>query len=567
MTNDSKSTTVVSSAKEIRFAVHDVLIGGDRLPAQKMYLQAAEVLNRKIESCSDYHSSVCSRLTYQPLLAAVYTAYSLHLPLKLSPDAVWLTIAQGIAHHMAIHGESLRDRFVAHTGKIKLICKVEGWVEASPENPWGEAVESWTDQIKEHVGATIHGALRCDFTTTDHSSRIASLIVMMDIFKTYFKYELVGICGIPRIILTGTPEDWDRIVAKVKQLRCFEIDWWLDRLLPLVEEMARARKGVIDLVHWQNICKVTDAYGGSEINGWIAYFFPYLRRQAQGPCNLRNPIFEDGSGFKTFSAPSGLSEVPFTWEQDGKRRIMNAVGGLMGVRQDAMSLALEPVAGWAICEATEKDALFDRIHSLIRPRSLDVAPATVRESACDVQNEVATAGSLMESYLPEDLGRFLAEFPLEMEMRLPGGDECIVFASLQRMRGIDWGEEKPNSRGPGGLTWFHLAELSDGRSLAMNLDNNWHLCNGYNRWRAKFSDPDNKPICVFSSETQGIARKNPVVAMSFTELLQRLTQTSEAAGFYWDQADFTSYGDAMEFTRMEPEVDELLVRRKRKGKK
>jgi hypothetical protein len=567
VTDDSKSPTVVQSAKEIRFAVHDVLIGGERLPTQKLYLQAAEVLNRKIESCSDYHSSVCSRLTYQPLLAAVYTAYSLHYPLKISPDAVWLTIAQGIAHHMAIHGESLRDRFVAHTGKIKLTCEVKGWVEASPENPWGEAVESWTDQIKEHVGAAIHGALRCDFTTTDQASRIASLIVMMDIFETYFKYELVGICGIPRITLTGTPEDWDRMVAKVRLLRCFEIDWWLDKLLPLVEEMARARTGVIDLVHWQNICKLTDAYGGSEINGWIAYFFPYLREQAQGPCKMRNPIFEDGSGFQTFSAPSGLSEVPFTWEQDGRRRLMNAVGGLMGVRQDAMSLALEPVAGWAICEATEKDALFDRIHSLLRPRSLDIADATVRESADDVQNKVATAGNLMESYLPEDLGRFLAEFPLEMEMRLPGADESITFATLQRIRGLNWGEGQPNTRGPDGLTWFHLAELSDGRSLAMNLDVNWHSCEGYNRWRAEFSDLDNKPICVFISETQGMEGKNPVIAMSFTELLQRLTLVSDAKGFYWDQSDFTSYGDAMEFTRMEPEKNELLARRKRKGKK
>lgn len=61
--------------------------------------------------------------------------------------------------------------------------------------------------------------------------------------------------------------------------------------------------------------------------------------------------------------------------------------------------------------------------------------------------------------------------------------------------------------------------------------------------------------------------KNPVIAMSFAELLQRLTQASEAKGFYWDQADFASYGDAMEFTRMESEENELLARRKRKGKK
>ena len=96
MVKGSNRAVIASSANEVRFTVHDVLIGGERLPTQKMYLQAAELLNRKIESCSDYHSSVCSRLTYQPLLAAVYTAYSLHFPLRLSPDAVWITIAKGL---------------------------------------------------------------------------------------------------------------------------------------------------------------------------------------------------------------------------------------------------------------------------------------------------------------------------------------------------------------------------------------------------------------------------------------------------------------------------------------
>ena len=48
----------------------------------------------------------------QPLLAAVYAAFSQHRPLVLTPDAVWITIAQGVAHQMAIHGERLRPGFV-----------------------------------------------------------------------------------------------------------------------------------------------------------------------------------------------------------------------------------------------------------------------------------------------------------------------------------------------------------------------------------------------------------------------------------------------------------------------
>ena len=46
----------------------------------------------------------------ETLLAAVFLAYSQHRPLVLTPDAVWLTIAQGVAHHKVVHADRLRPR-------------------------------------------------------------------------------------------------------------------------------------------------------------------------------------------------------------------------------------------------------------------------------------------------------------------------------------------------------------------------------------------------------------------------------------------------------------------------
>ncbi|MGW0247382.1 DUF4419 domain-containing protein [Nocardia goodfellowii] len=43
-----------------------------------------------------------------PLLSAVGRAFAEHRPLVLSPDAVWLTIAQGLARHIRLHAERLR---------------------------------------------------------------------------------------------------------------------------------------------------------------------------------------------------------------------------------------------------------------------------------------------------------------------------------------------------------------------------------------------------------------------------------------------------------------------------
>ena len=54
------------------------------------------------------------------LVNAVHLAFSQHRPLVLTPDAVWLTLAQGFAQHINNHAEALRSRFVGHKGKIEL---------------------------------------------------------------------------------------------------------------------------------------------------------------------------------------------------------------------------------------------------------------------------------------------------------------------------------------------------------------------------------------------------------------------------------------------------------------
>ena len=52
-------------------------------------------------------------------IEAINTAYDKHYPLVLSPDAVWLVIAQGFALPcQPLNGEKLRNLFVEHEGKI-----------------------------------------------------------------------------------------------------------------------------------------------------------------------------------------------------------------------------------------------------------------------------------------------------------------------------------------------------------------------------------------------------------------------------------------------------------------
>src|SRR5580658_4587686 len=59
-----------------------------------------------------------------PLIDAVHIAFSQHRPLTLSPDDIWLVIAQGFGHHVAENAEALRHRLVRHQGRRELTATV-----------------------------------------------------------------------------------------------------------------------------------------------------------------------------------------------------------------------------------------------------------------------------------------------------------------------------------------------------------------------------------------------------------------------------------------------------------
>jgi hypothetical protein len=516
----------------ITFNVDDITPATSRLRECRMH-EAVKATMGSIESCSDYHATVLDRLHYQPLLAAVYNAFSHHQPLVLTPDAVWLTIAQGVAHHMTIHSEEFRSRFVAHTGRLELAFFCEGWADGSPENPWPEAFASWTDSIRNHVGSQVYDTLVCDFSTTGPVERAASHVVMMDIFERYFHYVMYGICGIPTITLEGSPADWERLAAKAAALRVFELDWWLAHLSPICEQFVRASRGDVDLPHWQAICKLRYEYGGDIINGWVAKLFPYLRAFADGPCNRRNPIFETGEGFTTRAAPSGLSRVPFTWcdlKTSTKRR-MEAIGGLVGVGQDPETFALRPMVGWAVREAEKLDVLLGRL-------------------ANEHTTHPGAAVDARESRLPADLASFYcatdgAEFQGMMKT-----ETCRILPASELER-LEWGRVPDYLRDndyPNGHIWYRLAVLPDNSWLAINpAPVEPKAEHGLEKRIKQLIDANSfAAICHCSAATQEQPGQNPVIALSFTELLERLLEDGKT---YWQEPQFTSYGDAEEFTR------------------
>jgi hypothetical protein len=147
-----------------------------------------------------------------PFFWAIHMAYSQHRPLVLTPDAFWLTIAQGVEQHIALNAERLRPLLVGHEGKKTL--EVETLVLSLSGERWADCVVAWGEQIAEHVSPELVAWMACDFSTSGPVERVAGKIVLMSALRHFFDYHLIFACGIPEVELRGTVEDWERIRAR-----------------------------------------------------------------------------------------------------------------------------------------------------------------------------------------------------------------------------------------------------------------------------------------------------------------------------------------------------------------
>jgi hypothetical protein len=181
------------------------------------------------------------------------------------------------------------------------------------------------------------------------------------------------VCGIPRITLEGTPDDWQEIASRVEWLETVGLQRWRDVLRPVLKQFVRAAAGDVETAFWRSIYRRTppacdfERRRAPEVTGWVIAFFPYLRGRFGGPCEaarwLRNKapaseVLARGSafGFSRSSPTGGVSVAPFTLEvRRGDIRPMEFLAGFLGVAQDGQTLALRPEIGWAVRQAPPHD--------------------------------------------------------------------------------------------------------------------------------------------------------------------------------------------------------------------
>lgn len=69
----------------------------------------------------------------------------------------------------------------------------------------------------------------------------------------------------------GTVEDWERVREKAEQLQRHGLGWWLEVLLPVLDQFVAAADNRADPAFWNSLCNVHGGSGdpGSPLTGWI----------------------------------------------------------------------------------------------------------------------------------------------------------------------------------------------------------------------------------------------------------------------------------------------------------
>lgn len=290
-----------------------------------------------------------------PFFDGMHRAYADHRPFVLTPDAVWLLICQGFSNHVNNNAEKLRHLFVDFEGKKKLTVRCSDIFLNNPDSPWEKYFPRFTSQIASYVGDSLVSVLASDFSTSTLTTRTASQITAMASMKEYFEYEMVFcICGIPKVILEGTPADWQRIIDGVQFLRRYEMDWWVDEMLPVLEKIKRASEGEVDKKFWRGMFKLHEEQrdgdcGGTDtydiFDGWVVKFYPYYDDKVR-------------TSLKTLGASSSLPpeivSAPLSFRDQSDGHIaggdaeLTLYAGFVGLSQNPETFALKPEIGWFI---------------------------------------------------------------------------------------------------------------------------------------------------------------------------------------------------------------------------
>ncbi|GAM21964.1 hypothetical protein SAMD00019534_051390 [Acytostelium subglobosum LB1] len=242
--------------------------------------QGQKVEPRVISSSIDTTSSTI-RPAVNSFICSAIDAYNEHMHLVIRPDDVWLALMNQFSFYLNANSETLRSKFVSFDGKKTLELK---WQGSMSNAHYDQIAGAMTDQIANNIkDPSVREWVLPGFTATTNSDRVVGAFVLMAAMKNYFDYRINFLCGLPKVTIMGSPEDWRMLRQKAERLVEFDVPaklmhQWCQLLLPVLDQFVMAAEQKPNTDWWSRIAHSTRGSGARKITGWITVFMPFTEK-------------------------------------------------------------------------------------------------------------------------------------------------------------------------------------------------------------------------------------------------------------------------------------------------
>ena len=286
-------------------------------------------------------------------VGALYRAYNEHRHLILRPDDVWLAITTAFGLFMGVkeNAETIREQFVDFDGKITLEVTDSGTINTVN---WTSLINSMSDLIEKNTKGDTRTWMEPNFTTTTPTCKTVGQVVLMGAMKHYFEYKFSSMCGLPKVTLEGTLEDWKKLREKARHFASFGIEClthWSGLLDIVLQKMIDSYEGKVDKKFWSHVA-TREGWGSGPryISGWINIFMPFSEK---GQYRLSD--VKPGSNWGKIDendVPPSTVEVPVIINDNGRKYETVFYGGHIVCMYNTNDNSIRPSLDWAIVDIT-----------------------------------------------------------------------------------------------------------------------------------------------------------------------------------------------------------------------
>ncbi|KAN0038508.1 hypothetical protein ACTA71_000686 [Dictyostelium dimigraforme] len=210
---------------------------------------------------------------------SAWDAYNNHHHLEIRPDNIWMAIISQFSFYVNKYYKELDDIFVdfrIEDGKKKELTLVSDYPIL--DAPFDKLVMEMVEQIGNNIkDPSIKDWIIAEFSTTTPSDKVAFGSALMSITKKYYFYSMRSRCGLPKVTLNGTVEDWINLKERAIRLKEFNnkedhMNKWLSYLLPILDNFIESSRGNPNTKWWNKIVDFRSRSGGGILTGWLSAF-------------------------------------------------------------------------------------------------------------------------------------------------------------------------------------------------------------------------------------------------------------------------------------------------------